>query len=74
MAHPSGIGNPFCFARYILLRATPVFAMSSIIGGCRPAGAAIDQGLVPTVFLRPPQGAMAGLAFVDRGQAIRGNG
>src|SRR4051812_49525220 len=27
-------------------------------------GAAIDQGLVPSTFSRPPQGAMAGLALV----------
>jgi hypothetical protein len=36
------------------------------MGGYFPAGAAHDQGLVPTAFLRPPHGAMAGLALVDR--------
>ena len=39
--------------------------MSSTIGACLPAGAAHDHGLVPTVFLRPPHGAIAGLALVD---------
>src|SRR5438067_3667089 len=31
-----------------------------------PAGAAIDHGLVPIAFSRPPQGAIAGLALVAR--------
>ena len=31
---------------------------------CRPAGAAIDHGLVPIAFTRPPHGAIAGLALV----------
>jgi hypothetical protein len=40
--------------------------MSMTMTSCLPAGAAIDQGLVPTVFCRPPQGAIAGLALVVR--------
>ena len=40
--------------------ATPVFAMSITNGACRPAGAATDHGLVPMIFRRPPQGAIAG--------------
>jgi hypothetical protein len=35
-------------------------------GGCRPAGAAIDQGLVPTIFFMPPHGAIAGPPLVAR--------
>ena len=32
----------------------------------RPAGAAIDHGLVPIVFVRPPQAAIAAEALVAR--------
>jgi hypothetical protein len=48
-----------------LPRATLVLAMSITIGACLPAGAAMDQGLVPIIFSRPPQGAIAGLALVE---------
>src|SRR5690348_855188 len=38
--------------------------MSRTIDGCFPAGAAHDHGFVPTAFVRPPQGGIAGLALV----------
>ena len=34
--------------------------MSTTNGAWRPAGAAIDHGFVPMIFLRPPHGAIAG--------------
>ena len=40
--------------------------MSRTTGGWLPPGAATDQGLAPTVFTVPPQGAMAGLPLVVR--------
>jgi hypothetical protein len=40
--------------------------MSTTKGGCRPAGVATDQGLVPMIFFMPPQGAIAGPPFVVR--------
>ena len=45
-------------------RATAVLAMSITTVPKEPVGAAIDQGLVPTAFSRPPHGAIAGLALV----------
>ncbi len=63
LARQKGLRIPFCRARKILPRATTVLAMSSIIGGWRPAGAAIDQGLVPTAMRLPPHGAIAGPPF-----------
>src|SRR4051794_3999493 len=65
-AHDSGMDSPRLRARWILPRATAVFAMSRAI--TRPSGpvAAMDHGLVPSRFSRPPHGAMAGLALVVR--------
>src|SRR5512142_902749 len=65
-AHPCGIGSPRCRARYTLPRATAVLAMSRIMGACLPAGAAMDHGLLPILFARPPHGAIDGLALVER--------
>src|SRR6185437_5806413 len=65
-AQPSGMRSSRWRARYTLPRATALLAMSRTIGACRPAGAAIDHGLLPTTLRRPPHGAMAGLALVER--------
>src|SRR3954462_9974338 len=65
-AQVSGIGSPRFFARYTFPRATAVLAMSTATTRPPGAGAAIDHGLVPSRFSRPPQGAMAGLALVVR--------
>ena len=50
-------------------RATAVLARSMTTTPCRPAGAAMDHGLVPMLLARPPHGAIAGLAFVARNDA-----
>src|SRR4051794_41581930 len=63
-AQVSGIGSPRFFARYTFPRATAVFAMSTATTRPPGAGAAIDHGLVPSTFSRPPHGAIAGLALV----------
>src|SRR5207302_9950624 len=57
---------PALHGEVTLPRATAVFAMSMTTVPYEPAGAAIDHGLVPIAFSRPPQGAIAGLALVAR--------
>src|SRR5665811_392394 len=64
IAQSLGIGSPFCSARYILPRATTLLEMSITLMPWPGAGTAIDQGLLPIAFARPPHGAMAGLEFV----------
>ena len=55
--------SPRRSARRILPRAATAGDMSRMIGRCLPAGAAMQNGLVPSSICLPPQGGIAGEAL-----------
>ena len=59
-AHPGGSGTPLSRARLSFPPAATLVAMSTQRGRCRPAGTAIEIGLLWTPAARAPNGAMFG--------------
>ena len=57
--HPSGTSVPLAFARLIFPAATALVAMSRKNGPSRLLGIAMEIGLVPSLFSRPPNGPTA---------------